>query len=480
MNILLLSNNAPNYFHFFNEIARLLMRDGDKVVVAADSNFARAENGLDQVGFSEVISFQDFFADHETDHAILQRYGDLNLNAALLSDFERDAAYNVWGANPGMDFFDRIKSGLLTFYEQIFTRHQIDVVIYENVASTQTHFALFVAQRMGVRYVGLAGSRLPGRFGVTDDPMRDFETKRQFDLIRSGQAPLSDDLRAWAGDYIGTLETAVPDYMKFNKMERVAILSRYVRLHRLKKLRSLLRHIGDSRTGTVTLGNPLRTHVNLMRRNIARRLKLRRIQRFYEKPRPGEDFLLYPLHFHPEASTSVMCGTYLDEYEVIRNIAFNLPEGLRLYVKDHVTAFGFPSLDFYRRVARLPNVRLLGPNEPTKQLIRESRAVITLTSTVGYEALLLKKRVILYGSVFYDFHTGITKLRDPSALHGLIRQVVETPADWDDDYNVDFVSAYHRATLPASLNLMLDGEAAKAEARKIYPLLRDAGYFSRA
>ena len=174
------------------------------------------------------------------------------------------------------------------------------------------------------------------------------------------------------------------------------------------------------------------------------------------------------MHFHPESSTSILAGTYLDEYEVIRNIAFNLPEGVRLYVKDHISAWGYPSLDFYRRVSRLPNLRLLGPNEPTKLLIKASAGVITLTSTVGYEALILKTRVYLYGRVFYEFHKGVIRVENPAKLYDLLSANMNQPIDWDDDYNNDFVCAYYQSTLSGPLNLMLDSHAAVLEAQRIY------------
>src|SRR5690606_36008536 len=125
------------------------------------------------------------------------------------------------------------------------------------------------------------------------------------------------------------------------------------------------------------------------------------LQGLYENPPHTEKYILYPLHYHPEASTSVLAGTYLDELAVIKNISFSLPHGVKLYVKDHVSAYGYPSLEFYEKLKNLPNVRLLSPFENTKILIARSCAVITLTSTVGYEALLMGKRVFLYGRVFY-------------------------------------------------------------------------------
>lgn len=472
MNILLLSNSAPNYFHFFNALSSLFMRDGAHVVAAVDSTFSREENQLDTIGFEAIYDFSVFFVKHRTDPAILQRYAAFDLNGALLSDFERSEAYGIWGDNVGLDYFDRLKSALLTYFELIFDQHAIDTVLYEGVSNTFAHYALFVAQRKGAQYLGLVGSRLPNRFGLTSDPLTDDATERLFHEIRSGQLPVDSSVRQWARDYIDGIETVVPDYMKINGLERISILSRYLRRDRLHKIMALGRHALDSRTDAFQAGNPLRTHAGLFVRNVRRRMRARSVTQLYEKPMEGERFLLYPMHFHPESSTSILAGTYLDEYEVIRNIAFSLPGGVRLYVKDHVSAWAYPTRDFYRRIRRLPNVRLLGPNEPTKQLIKQSRGVITLTSTVGYEALILRKQVFLFGTVFYGFHQGVTKIGDPTRLRALLEEKLAGPPEWDDQYNLDFISAYYLATLPGTLNLMLPSAGAEKMAEQVYVQLK--------
>lgn len=468
MNILLLSNSAPNYFHFFNALSLLFMRDGARVVAAVDSTFSRKENRLDAVGFEAIHDFSAFFVEHRTDPAILQRYAAFDLNGALLSDFERSEAYGVWGDDADLEYFDRLKSALLTYFEHIFDRHAIDTVLYEGVSNTFAHYALFVAQRKGARYLGLSGSRLPGRFAVTADPLADDATERLFQEIRSGRLTVEPSVRQWARGYVDGIENVIPDYMKINGLERIGIIRRYLRRDRLQKVMALGRHAFDSRTDAFQAGNPLRTHAGLFLRNVKRRMRARRVTQLYGKPVEGERFLLYPMHFHPESSTSILAGTYLDEYEVIRNIAFSLPEGVRLYVKDHVSAWAYPTRNFYQRIRRLPNVRLLGPNEPTKQLIKQSVGVITLTSTVGYEALLLKKQVFLFGTVFYGFHRGVTKIGDPARLRTLLEERLAAPPEWDDQYNLDFVSAYHLATLSGTLNLMLPSAEAAKVADQVY------------
>lgn len=470
MNILLLSNGAPNYHYFFNSLAQLFQEDGAKVVVAVDSKLSRDINGLDTLGF-EIYEFPAYFAAHQTNPALLEKYADRNLNAALLSDFERAEVYGIWGTKDH-DYFERLKSALLSYFEEIFQRHAIDTVLYENVSNTLAHFALFVAEKHGARYCGVGGSRLPGRFSITDDPLNDDEPATMFKAIRSGEREVAPEVRAWCEDYLSNIETIVPDYMKINGLDNTSLISKYVKLDKIKRALTVLRHAGDDSYHAFQIGNPLRTYLNLFWRSVKRKFKLKLIRNRYDQAVEGESFLLYPMHFHPESSTSILAGTYLDEYEVIRNIAFNLPQGMKLYVKDHISAWGYPSLAFYNKVRKLPNVRLLHPNVPTKLLIKQSRAVITLTSTVGYEAVLLGKKVFMFGKVFYDFHKDVVPVTNPAALFDLLKHELASEVVYDKQYNVDFVCAYHAATKPEALNLMLKDEAAKQMAIKVAPFLK--------
>jgi CDP-glycerol glycerophosphotransferase (TagB/SpsB family) len=159
------------------------------------------------------------------------------------------------------------------------------------------------------------------------------------------------------------------------------------------------------------------------------------------------------LHFHPESSTSVLSGNNLDEYDVIRSIAFNLPEGTTLFVKDHKSAWGYPPLKFYQKLKRLPNVKVLSPDEPTKQLIKKSIGIITLTSTVGYEALLLEKPVILLGRVFYESHKNVFILKSREDIFSALNNVLSRVPEDTTIYNQQFVQAYWLSTHEGTLNL---------------------------
>jgi capsule polysaccharide modification protein KpsS len=199
------------------------------------------------------------------------------------------------------------------------------------------------------------------------------------------------------------------------------------------------------------IGNPLTYSWKMLRRNLLRKIRLRRLNRFFETYSYQDKYYLYPLHFHPESSTSVQAPDYIDELSTIRNIAFSLPFGSYLYVKDHKSAAGYQSPAFYQGIKNLPNVKLLHYNCDTKKLITHAQGIITLTSTVGYEALLLGKPVYLLGRVFYEGHPNCTSIAAPRDLFPLLNKA-PPQAPVDPYLTAAFAEAYYQHTFEGSLD----------------------------
>jgi capsule polysaccharide export protein KpsC/LpsZ len=130
----------------------------------------------------------------------------------------------------------------------------------------------------------------------------------------------------------------------------------------------------------------------------------------------NERFLLFPLHYQPEASTLVLGYFYDDQLSVIENIAKALPIGTYLYVKEHRIGFGLRRNAYYRRIRSYPNVRLIGPYANTRRLVADCDGVVTISSTVGWEALCFGKPVFLMGETFYSNLPGVTKVSSYEAL----------------------------------------------------------------
>lgn len=140
--------------------------------------------------------------------------------------------------------------------------------------------------------------------------------------------------------------------------------------------------------------------------------KKRELARDYDRAARAADFSLpyvyVPLHYQPEASTSPLGGAYVDQWLMIELLSKTVPDGWRLYVKEHRFQFDKKgsgdqtrSTDFYRRIAALPNVRLVSATTPPFELIDQARAVATVTGTSGWEALLRGRPALVFGRAWY-------------------------------------------------------------------------------
>lgn len=119
---------------------------------------------------------------------------------------------------------------------------------------------------------------------------------------------------------------------------------------------------------------------------------------------PRKDFIYYPLHMQPEASSMPLAGIYADQQVVVEALSNALPRGLKLVVKEHPLQFttsdklSFRSVEFYSRLKSLDNVVLAHQKEPAAPLIRNSLAAVTLTGTTALEALAYRRYCFVLGS----------------------------------------------------------------------------------
>lgn len=124
-----------------------------------------------------------------------------------------------------------------------------------------------------------------------------------------------------------------------------------------------------------------------------------------------EDFYYYPMHLEPEAVVLYWGdGIYKEQVKLIENIAAQLPPNSFLYVKDHPHGGAYRDLSDYKKIKRIPNVKLINPKIQGKLLIANSKAVLTINGTSGFEALLLNKQVFTFGNSFYDSFSRVKRI----------------------------------------------------------------------
>ena len=140
------------------------------------------------------------------------------------------------------------------------------------------------------------------------------------------------------------------------------------------------------------------------------------IDRVAQEPDYSDRFLLFPLHYHDDAQMTFR-EPLLDQYDLIREVSRALPSDVCLYVKPHPHYSGIDvTFSNLSKIRSLRNVKVIKPDTPTVDLIKQSKAVITVNSTTGFEALILGIPVVTFGHDFYCKEPFCYVVRDRNAM----------------------------------------------------------------
>ncbi len=132
-----------------------------------------------------------------------------------------------------------------------------------------------------------------------------------------------------------------------------------------------------------------------------------------EIPERREKYVLFCMHYCPEATVSPMGGgIYSNQLIPITLLANNLPRGVKLYVKEHPNqAYVGKTKSLYNNIRKIKNVRLISQKCNQYKLIKESIATASLTGTVAIESVMLGKPCILFGRYVYNYMEGVFHVR---------------------------------------------------------------------
>ena len=138
----------------------------------------------------------------------------------------------------------------------------------------------------------------------------------------------------------------------------------------------------------------------------------------------GKNYLIYPLHFHPESATLIRGRWFNNQLAIIEMLSKNLPVNMFLVVKEHKVSVGRRHLDFYKQFEKHHNVLVVDDEMPVYDLIGYSKGVATISSTMAVEALLLKKPVILFGERYYNVSSNVYLVKDYCQIGEIINTML--------------------------------------------------------
>ena len=122
-----------------------------------------------------------------------------------------------------------------------------------------------------------------------------------------------------------------------------------------------------------------------------------------------------PLHMMPEATVTYHCNdTKFCNYEkYILSLIDRADPSITFIVKEHPAMYGLRELSFYCHLKTHQNVILVHPKERSNVLLSKVDTILTENGTVGVEALVRGKRVlVLDKNCYYMFHPNVFLVND--------------------------------------------------------------------
>lgn len=461
MKWLFLVNNIDLMMEFLGKLAHHASTKGDECVLVCNSKMAEYRKVPFFPKESKVISKVDWLAAHydKATHVPPEISW-----KEFFATFERKADL----INLDYQHSAEIIQQLYQFFEFVFATEKPDIVVNEAPANIFNSMAYYFCQKHNVPYIGFIGSKFKDKIDVYDKPHTLSLYEKTFKIL-SDKDISSAELK-FAKTFIEdfTSHKKLPPYMdfqfEFSRLQgplrylkrQIELAPHYIRYLKGRNLFSTFDYESES-TIAYNIWRPLQS--------LVREIRAIYYKKKYKPMDTNDQFFMYPLHFHPEASTLVLATYFSDQLNTIKNIAFSLPFPYKLYVKEHPIALGTHSADFYKHIKKLPNVVLIAAHENNKNLIEKSHGIITLTSTVGMEAALLGKPVYILGDVFYEYHPLCIKVKSFQELQQKIYEImVQEKKSASRESDRRFIVSYFKHTVPGDVV-----QASKAHDTNNYP-----------
>lgn len=388
-----------------------------------------AEEGL-SVGF---VTF------HETGDKILQKEGIDYFSIHKLRDSIKDKTYStdqlkeiekiigvryqrlilheMLTANRFDDHF--LSSKVIDYYSilrKIFKENQIQCIVQELGGFIAPQLLYHVSRCFSVNHVFIEPAMFPKRILFSANT---FTT----DIPENLQAQYTDTekLETLLNQYVNQRTVVIPKKDKHFFQDMTL-----KRLFSADNFRRLFRKLSHKFTGVReeydAIGWYVWTHCIKWFR--------RQIYRFrYQSPSGGDKYVYYPFHVPLDVQLTVRCPEFLNQESLVQYIAGCLPAGYMLYIKEHPASIGGHSLSRMKEVLKLKNVKLIHPKYNSFELIKNAMCVTTINSKVGFEAIMQRKPVVVFGHTFYR-NKGVTvDLEKLSDLPNVLVQAMGIQAD---------------------------------------------------
>lgn len=317
----------------------------------------------------------------------------------------------------------------LDTFEQHLTEFRPDMVFIPEITSMSSLALARVCEWIHIPFVVLRSARVGDRFILSGSVAERFqEVEAAFDKMVSKEAispVLAPEFSEYLRQYAEPGMRFVPGGPAI--CDRAAVTLRKENFIRFYGsiiclfLAALMRKIYPVRQHHLQRNQIFSTFAFQVKRKVAvRRFRSRK----FEQPVDGEPFVFYPLQVSPNALTMVQSPDLVDQLSVINRLAMRMPLTHKLYIKEDPAMIGCRPGDFYKQLQRHANVRLISPMVDSVALLRRASLVVSIADTIGWEAMLMNRPVLMLGESFFS-HLGLChRVNDLSELGTILKQIL--------------------------------------------------------
>lgn len=223
-----------------------------------------------------------------------------------------------------------------------------------------------------------------------------------------------------------------------DKFEKFLLRAKYLEVKRppfkdkiIKVLMKLTNSIG------LFIGFKNEHKVNTLKEYLAREINLYKFKKMKtEDISLPSEYIFVPFQVHSDTQVLFHSPKIKDMHQLVENVVRELEiynkknrKDLKVIFKEHPMDIGRISYrDLYDKYSKNKNVIFLKKYD-TKKLIKNSKLVITINSTVGIEALMNYKKVITLGNAFFNIEGLVTFCNQLNELNICIKRAIEENID---------------------------------------------------
>ncbi|MCX6723045.1 MAG: hypothetical protein NT094_03150, partial [Candidatus Staskawiczbacteria bacterium] len=139
-----------------------------------------------------------------------------------------------------------------------------------------------------------------------------------------------------------------------------------------------------------------------------------------KKPDFNSKYIYAPLHFQPEASTTVLGGIFANQINFVEILSASLPEEWKIYIKEHPVQFynngvsysAFRFKGYYERISKIKGVEIIPLETSTYELMENAQVTATITGTAAWESLMRLKPALIFGDNWFQECPGLFKIKN--------------------------------------------------------------------